>query len=190
MSDRAMVRRILRGDIAAGERLVSSSYPRVYRMLRGLTGDPDAADDLAQQTFAQAWQSLATFRGEATFATSLHRVAYRVYIHWLRDRRDFLPLDAAVQLPAALDRREVEGILVRQTIASLPLEQREVFVLYHVQQMSVSEVAELVDIPEGTVKSRLFAARKALRATLQAAGIGPAQAESAGPVSLEACNEV
>src|SRR5215218_2555575 len=95
MSDGAMVRRILNGDRAAGERLVTEQYPRIYRLLRHLTGAVEVAEDLTQQTFLKAWGALASFRGEASLSTWLHRIAYHEYTHWLRARRDHAPLDEA-----------------------------------------------------------------------------------------------
>src|SRR5215212_4157445 len=75
MGDQALVRRILGGDRAAGERWVTAEYPRIYRLLRHLTGAVETAEDLTQQTFLKAWQALATFRGEASLRTWLHRIA-------------------------------------------------------------------------------------------------------------------
>lgn len=166
MSERAWVRRILDGDRAAGERLVSEHYPRISRLLRHLTGSADAAEDLAQQTLVKAWQALATFRGDSSLATWLHRIAYHEYTHWLRARREHAPIEAAGDLPDARAAPGVEAVLLRQALAQLPLEQREAFHLYHVQELSIVEVAVVLDVPAGTVKSRLFHARRRLRELL------------------------
>src|SRR5690242_4149942 len=83
LHDRGWARRILNGDKVAGERLVTENYPRIYRMLRCLTGCVEAAEDLTQQTFVRAWTALETYRGEAKLATWLHRIAYHEYTHWL-----------------------------------------------------------------------------------------------------------
>src|SRR5687767_9392631 len=98
MGDRGTVRRILSGDRAAGERLVTDEYPRIYRLLRHLTGAVEVAEDLTQQTFLKAWQALASYRSEASLATWLHRIAYHEYTHWLRARRDHAPLEAAGEI--------------------------------------------------------------------------------------------
>lgn len=166
MSDSGWVRRMLEGDRAAGERFVSQHYPRVFRLLRCLTDDPDVAADLAQQTFTKAWAALASYRGEARLETWLHRIAYREYTHWLRDRRDSLPLQAAVEIA---DPRVTEGLLtimVSRALAALTDDLRETFVLHYVQELSVSEVAAILEVPAGTVKSRLFTARQRLREML------------------------
>lgn len=160
------VRAVLRGDKERAERWVTREYPRVYRMLRYLTGDREAAEDLTQQAFVQAWQSLASYRGESGLSTWLHRIAYRQYTHWLRTRKETLPLSQAPELE---DPRHVQGlttILVQRALQSLSDELREPFLLYYARQMSIKEVADVLEIPAGTVKSRLFTARRLLRELL------------------------
>ena len=99
MRDGMWVKRILAGDRQAGTRFVTENYPRIYRLLRHLTGNPETAKDLTQQTFTVAWQGLATYKGEAALATWLHHIAYHEFTHWLRARRDHSSLDAAADLP-------------------------------------------------------------------------------------------
>jgi RNA polymerase sigma-70 factor, ECF subfamily len=166
MSDGAMVRRILSGDRAAGERLVTEQYPRIDRLLRHLTGAVEVAEDLTQQTFLKAWQALASFRGEASLGTWLHRIAYHEYTHWLRGRRDHAPLEEAGDLPDQQAEGSLEAMLLRGALARLSPEHREAFLLYHVQGLSVPEVAGVMEVPLGTVKSRLFHARQRLRELL------------------------
>jgi RNA polymerase sigma-70 factor (ECF subfamily) len=172
LHDRGWARRILNGDKVAGERLVAENYPRIYRMLRCLTGCVEVAEDLTQQTFVHAWTALATYRGEAKLGTWLHRIAYHEYTHWLRARRDDVPLEAIADLP---DLRAVQGlktVMLSRALQQLSDEHRETFLLYYVQELSVSEVAAVLDLPPGTVKSRLFTARKLLRNLLSDAAPG------------------
>jgi RNA polymerase sigma-70 factor (ECF subfamily) len=167
MRDSWLVKKILGGDKAAGERLVTEHYPRIYRLLRHLTGSIDNAEDLTQQTFVKAWQALAAFRGEASLATWLHRIAYHEYTHWLRARREHSPLDDAAAVADEGAAQELEAILLRSVLAQLSREHHETFLLYHVQGLSVREVAAVLEVPAGTVKSRLFIARQRLRELLQ-----------------------
>lgn len=173
MSDKAFVRRILAGDKGEGERFVTTHYPRIYRLLRSLCGTVDTAQDLAQQTFARAWQALPSYQGRASLATWLHKIAYHEYTHWLRGRRIEAPLAAAADIADLREARGLDSILVSRALSRLPSEQRDAFVLYYMQEFSVSEVAEMLDLPTGTVKSRLFAARKRLREMLEAADAPP-----------------
>jgi len=169
MQDRALVNKILAGDRPAGERFVTAHYPRIFRLLRCLAGSGETAQDLTQQTFARAWQSLASYQGKANLATWLHKIAYHEYTHWLRSRRDHLPLEDAADIADLREARGLDSILVSRALARLPAEQRETFLLYHLQEFSIAEVAEILDLPAGTVKSRLFTARQRLRELLQAA---------------------
>src|SRR6266567_6992000 len=152
MRDSWLVKQILDGDKEAGEKLVTEHYPRIYRLLRHLTASIDNAEDLTQQTFVKAWQALAAFRGEASLATWLHHIAYHEYSHWLRARREHSPLDdaAAVADEGAAD--ALEAILLRGVLAQLSREHRETFLLFHVQGLTVREVAAVLEIPAGTVK--------------------------------------
>lgn len=169
MNDTLLVKKILKGDKTAGERFVTANYPRIFRMLRCLTGSAEIAQDLTQQTFTHAWQALASYQGRATLATWLHRIAYHEYTHWLRARREHLPLEDAVNVADLRAARGLDSILVSRALAQLPSEQRETFLLYYVQELSIAETAEVLDIQPGTVKSRLFSARMRLRELLQAA---------------------
>ncbi len=185
MRDRRLVRQILGGDRAAGERLVEEQYPRIYRLLRHLTGHPETAEDLTQQAFLKAWQALGSFRGDASLATWLHRIAYHEYTHWLRARREHAPLDEALAVADERAGQELEAILFREALAQLSREHRETFLLYHVQGLSVPEVAAVLELPAGTVKSRLFTARRHLRELLGDAE--PAPAAQSGPPSPPRC---
>jgi RNA polymerase sigma-70 factor (ECF subfamily) len=167
LRDMALVRRILGGDKAAGEGFVAEHYARIYRLLRHLAGDVENVEDLTQQTLVKAWQALGTFRGESSLATWLHRIAYHEYTHWLRAHREHASLTEAADVPDPHAAHALEAVLVRRALAQLSPEHRATFILYHVQGLSVSEVAIVLDLPRGTVKSRLFIARQRLRELLE-----------------------
>ena len=158
--------RLKQGDSEALHVWVSEHYDGIYRFLRHLTRQVEAAEDLAQQTFLNAIQALPKFRGESSQKTWLHRIAFREYIAWRRKRRLLLPLEflAPKEDPrfAAIDAGEVLLAALHQ----LPSAYREAFLLFEVQQMSIEEIAEVTDSPVGTVKSRLHHARERLRVQL------------------------
>jgi RNA polymerase sigma-70 factor (ECF subfamily) len=183
--DTLLVQRILSGDKAAGERFITEHYPCVSRLLHHLTGSAQHAEDLTQQTFLKAWQALATFRGEASLATWLYRIAYHEYTHWLRARREHAPLDAAAGVVDERADHAFEAVLVRRALAHLSQEHRETFLLYHVQGLSVPEVAAVLDVPAGTVKSRLFHARQRLREYLGEAVTVPFRVRPEAPLKIE-----
>jgi RNA polymerase sigma-70 factor (ECF subfamily) len=164
--DKWLVQRILNGDKAAGEQFVVEHYEAIFRFLRNLTGSKEDAEDLTQQTFLRAWEALSSFRGDSSLSTWLHSIAYREYTHWLRSRREFVPLDEIIDMPDEQANQNLEAVLLRWAIYRLDPEHREVFVLYYVQGFSVSEIAKIIRVPAGTVKSRLFFARQKLRELL------------------------
>jgi RNA polymerase sigma-70 factor (ECF subfamily) len=164
--DKWLVQRILSGDKAAGEQFVIEHYEAIFRFLRNLTGNKEDAEDLTQQTFLRAWEALPSFRGDSSLSTWLHSIAYREYTHWLRSRREFVPLDEIVDMPDEQANQNLEAVLLRWAIYRLDPEHREVFVLYYVQGFSVNEIAKIIGVPAGTVKSRLFFARQKLKELL------------------------
>ncbi len=164
--DKWLVQRILSGDKAAGEQFVIEHYEAIFRFLRNLTGNKEDAEDLTQQTFLRAWEALPNFRGDSSLSTWLHSIAYREYTHWLRSQREFVPLDEIVDMPDEQANQNLEAVLLRWAIYHLDPEHREVFVLYYVQGFSVKEIAKIIGVPAGTVKSRLFFARQKLKELL------------------------
>jgi len=177
MNETALIKRALSGDAAAAERLITAHYARIYRLLRCLSGSAVAAEDLTQQTFVRGWQALDGFQGRSSFATWLHRIAYREYTHWLRCRHDDLPLEAAADIADIKAAHGLDSIMVSRALGHLPSDLRDVFLLYYIQELSVAETAAVLDLPVGTVKSRLFTARGQMRALWQAA-----EAPSAPPL--------
>jgi RNA polymerase sigma-70 factor (ECF subfamily) len=169
LRDGDLVERILDGDSRAGERLVSEHYPRLYRLLYHLTGDVEVAQDLAQQAFVRAWQALATFRRNARLSPWLNQIAYHEYTHWLRARRPHVPLEEAAETPDPRAAGALEDVVARGALAQLSPEHRETFLLFHLQGLSLEEVAFVLEIPVGTVKSRLHGARRRLREAFGAA---------------------
>lgn len=165
MIERILIERAKKGDPAAAERLVRTHYPAVDRFLRHLTWNhPDAAD-LSQLTFLRAKDGLAAFRCDTSFRSWLHQIAYREYVRWLKTRRETLNFDEARE---QVSPEVSDGLmLIAQAFDHLEEGLREVFLLREVEQHSVTEVATILGIPEGTVKSRLSRAKCVLRTKLQ-----------------------
>jgi RNA polymerase sigma-70 factor (ECF subfamily) len=162
--ERRLVKRIVAGDARAADRFVREHYPRVLRFLRHLTGSAADAEDLAQQTFVRAGAAMPTFRHECSLSTWLHRIAYHEFAHLLRDRRETpMPLPERAMDVAG---RSEDAVVLAAAIADLPEELRTAFVLREVQQLSVREAAAILEVPEGTVKSRSHTARERLREAL------------------------
>ena len=127
-----------------------------------MTGSREEAQDLAQRTFVKAHEALPRFRFDCPLRNWLLRIAVRECLHWRRDERPTLLLDET--LPAR--ERNRESLLLHEALATLPADIRDPFLLRHVEGLSTRETADLLGIPEGTVKSRGHAARLRLRAAL------------------------
>ncbi len=161
--ERLRVGKALGGDAAEAERIVRDHYPAVLRLLVHMTGHPDDARDLAQRTFVRAHEGLPRFRFDCPLRNWLLRIAVRECLHWRRDARPTLPLDET--LPAVA--HDPTALILQDALASLPAELRDPFLLRSVEGLSTRETADLLAIPEGTVKSRCHAARARLRAVLE-----------------------
>lgn len=164
-----LVRRAQAGDRAAFQRLYEDHVGRVYALCLRLTGDPEDAMERAQDVFVRAWEKLSSFRGEAAFATWLHRLAVNVV---LMDRRSAGRRERRADVAAFLGPRSEPapraGLAVdlERAIAALPPGARSVFVLYDVEGYRHEEIAEMTGIAAGTSKAQLHRARKLLREAL------------------------
>jgi RNA polymerase sigma-70 factor (ECF subfamily) len=167
VTDLETARRIAAGDARVTETFVLTHYASLYRFMRHLTGQVEDAEDLTQQAFIKAKQQIASYRGSATLRTWLFRVAFHEYSHWKRRHRRMLSLDLApAHLEPAYDACiEAEALL--DALRRLPERLREAFLLHEVQELSVEDTASVLGVPQGTVKSRLFNARKKLCAMLE-----------------------
>jgi RNA polymerase sigma-70 factor (ECF subfamily) len=149
------------------ERLVEL-IPRLRRYARALVGDRAGADDLVQDTLERAWTKLHLYRRGTDLRAWLFTVMHNVHVNKVRATRATDPLDD--EMPE-LSRGGAQGdaLLVRdleRALARLPLEQREVLLLVTLEEMSYEEAARALEIPIGTVMSRLSRAREKLRALM------------------------
>ncbi|RYG15876.1 RNA polymerase sigma factor [bacterium] len=167
MNDLEVARRIAAGDGAAAEKLVRDHYPSVFRAMRHLTGHREDAEDLTQQAFLVARGKIDTYRGAASLKTWLHRIAFNEYAMWKRKQRQTAPLTLDQPTDEAGYRSFVTGEALLAALATLPEKLRVAFILHEVEAMKVEEVAKVLGVPNGTVKARLFYARRRLRAQLE-----------------------
>lgn len=159
--DRDLCARALAGDVVAFERLYAQHVGRVHALARRLAGA--AADELVQDVFVRAWQKLATFRGDGSFAGWLRTLAVRLLADHVRTRlvpSAPEPEHAAHAPPPGL-RLDLEAAIGR-----LPAGARAVFVLHDVEGYDHGEIARLLGVSTGTTKSQLHRARALLRAAL------------------------
>jgi len=168
--DEDLVRRYLSGDRAAFAALVERHERRVYNLALRMTGREEDARDAAQDAFLTVLRKLSSFRGEAAFTTWLHRVTVNACYDLLRKRQrapllergdDDLP---AREPPPAPDHADASSLSmdVQQALLQVPEDFRAVMILHDVHDLRQEEVAAIVGVPIGTVKSRLHRGRIAL----------------------------
>jgi RNA polymerase sigma-70 factor (ECF subfamily) len=173
-SDEILISRIARGEALAMRALFARHQTRVFRWLMRFVKDPALAEDLLNEVFLDVWRQAASFAGRSSVATWLLAIARFKAISASRKRVD-AQLDEAVAetIPDPADdaetmlEQEDQHALLRRALASLSDEHREVVDLVYYHGRSVKDVAEIVGIPEATVKTRMFYARKKLAELLK-----------------------
>lgn len=175
-TDRALIDQTLDGQTASFGELVRRYQDRLYRGLLHFCGSPEEAADVAQDAWLQAFGKLASFQHASGFYTWLYRIAVNQLLSQRRRRRPAISLadwDASVVdrvgadgSPDAAQTRRDRADLVRRAMASLSEEHRQVLALREIEEWSYEQISELLGLPIGTVRSRLFRARQELRAKL------------------------
>jgi RNA polymerase sigma-70 factor (ECF subfamily) len=170
--------RVKRGDVQAFGALVERYKERAYMVALGLVGNPDDAMDLSQEAFVRAFRGMRTFREGQEFYPWFYAILRNTCFNFLRSARvtretsletaresGFDVQDPRPDPAVAFERRETADIVLRELHRLEPVH-REMLVLRHYECLSYREMAEVLGCPVGTVMSRLYAARQALRARL------------------------
>lgn len=186
MTESELVQAAQAGDQGAFGQLVAQNQGRIYALCYRMTGNPEDAADLTQDAFLNAWRGLSKFGGQSAFSTWLYRLASNACIDFLRreKRRGALSMtlededdeDRQADLPderwapeQELERKENRRAL-QDGLAALSPEHRQVLLLRETEGLSYQEIAQALDLEEGTVKSRIARARMALKDYLQKNG--------------------
>ncbi len=174
--DTVLVTASQNGDQDAFALLVQRHQRRVFNLVFRMLQNYEEANEVTQESFLAAWQGLGSFRGDARFSTWLHRIAYNCSLKQLELRKRDKALQSAMeeehtsseeQIRTELDTQDRQH-LVREHLSQLPAKYRAVLVLRHLQEMSYEEMAEILMMPIGTIKTHLFRARNLLKERLEA----------------------
>ncbi|MFN4179421.1 MAG: RNA polymerase sigma factor [Armatimonadota bacterium] len=160
-----LVARCKSGETEAFACLVERYRNRIVNLAWQLLGNRDDAEDAAQETFLIAFEHLSDFRGESQFSTWLYRIAINICKMRLRQRKMVEPLSESYEPTEEVDWREIESRIllkwqVDEVLGRLPEPLRLVLILREMHELSYEEIAQTLSIPVGTVRSRLFEARK------------------------------
>src|SRR5436305_6964355 len=168
-----------RGDQDAFSQLVQRYQRRIFNLVYRMLQQYEEATEITQETFLAAWQGLPSFRGDACFSTWLYRIAYNCALKQLETRKRDRALQAALHAERALESEDSQiradaeldahdqQALVQEQLSHLPAKYRIVLILRHLQEMTYEEMAEILKMPVGTIKTHLFRARNLLKERLQ-----------------------
>ena len=180
MDEKHILARARRGELPAFEELVRRHEKRVYAVALRSSGSPEDAEDITQEVFLRAWRSIEEFRGDSGFSTWLFRITMNMCVDFARhkhaqpqtqplvmgEEESERPLPDTAPTPEEhLDNSEL-GRELAAALDEVSEEHRRIVLLRDVSGMSYTEIAEVLEISEGTVKSRLSRARIALRKVL------------------------
>ena len=182
MDEKAIIEKVLAGDSNAFGELVEAYQDKVYNLALRMCGNADDAFDLSQEAFFRAWRGLSGFQFESAFSTWLFRLSSNVCLDWLRakKRRPTVSLTTLddegeeTQLDVPDPGKSPEELLLAaedrsaltKALNELPVEYRQILTLRAIDDLSYTEIAEVLHLREGTVKSRISRARLALRKKL------------------------
>lgn len=181
--DRLLIERSKKGDLTAFDELIKRYEKQVYGFAYRMTQNYDDANDVASEAFIKAFQAIGKFRGDSNFTTWMFRIVTNTYLDKRKRLKGHMdvPIDEYIELEESSVARQIQDPspgpsdliesterdeIVQRAINELPEYQRIMIILYHMEERSYEEIAEILDMPIGTVKSRLNRARLALREKL------------------------
>ncbi|HJW53314.1 MAG TPA: RNA polymerase sigma factor RpoE [Burkholderiaceae bacterium] len=182
--DQQLVERVQRGEKAAFDLLVIKYQRKIFRLLSRLIRDPGEVEDVAQEAFIKAYRALPNFRGDSAFYTWLYRIAINTAKNWLVSQGRRAPTTTETDIEDAetfddgehlRDLNTPDSMLLTRQVADavnraierLPEELKTAIVLRELEGLSYEEIAETMNCPIGTVRSRIFRAREAIAEELR-----------------------
>jgi len=179
-TDRELVLQLQQGDVVALGNLYDRHKNLVFRTALGITGDEQVAADLLQDVFLRMHRFAGHIDPDRPLEPWLYRTTANLTYTWMkRHKRWMRPLEDVAewlvgskkQLPSYMAEVSEEWKDVQKAVSSLNLQQRVVVVLYYINDLSLQEISEILDVPVGTIKSRLFYGRQALKKYLETDGV-------------------
>lgn len=177
------IKQVLKGDQSAYGEIVEIYKDKVFQLCYRILGNRHEAEDMAQEAFIRAYVNISSFNIDLKFSTWLYRIATNLCIDRIRKKKPDYYLDAEVSgtdgltmysqiaSDTTLPEDEIESLELQETIqreiTKLPEKYRSVIVLKYIEELSLNEISEILDIPLGTVKTRIHRGREALRHQLR-----------------------
>ncbi|HMI04653.1 MAG TPA: sigma-70 family RNA polymerase sigma factor [Pedobacter sp.] len=172
-NEKETIERILNGDLNSFKIIVSQHETLVIGMIRRIIKDQNDIDDLCQEVFIKVFKSLHSFKYQSKISTWIGQIAFNTAVnhvkkvsgkkHVIIDLNAFENSYQASDNPESLLVQKSTSAYIQEEVAKLPLPYRTILTLYHLQELSYIEIGEITGLPDGTVKSYLFRARKLLK---------------------------
>ena len=183
--DFGLIQRCLKNDPQAFEKLIDRYKNPIFSLIYRLARNSSDAEDLAQETFLKVFKNLSSYDTNRPFSAWLFRICHNTVIDHLRARKPHLLFTQTEDelekmadqgpLPEQIAEFSAQAELIENALALVPPSYREVLILRHQEGMNYKEMAEILQIPEGTVKIRLFRGRSILKRNLETLGLGGAK---------------
>ena len=174
--ERLLIEKASKGDHSAFSKLFYEYKDMVYRVVYRLLGNSEETHDAVQQTFIELYKSLPGYAGKSKFTTWLYRIAVNVSIQYFRKRRnhekdlfldpELMTADSDGDNATPMERKELKKQIV-EALASMHIRKRTVIVLHDIENRTMEEISDIIGVPVGTIKSRLFYARDELKKKLE-----------------------
>lgn len=158
MEENELIRKSLTGDEEAFTLLLQKYHPTIMGHCLSMLKDPSLAEDMTQEASLKAFQQLHTFRKEAVFGTWFWRIAHNLCLDYMRKKKEMPLQGEEIASPETLDES-----LIEEWVEHLPFKHKQVLELYYLKQLSQKEISQKLNIPYGTVRSRIYYAKKRLR---------------------------
>ncbi len=172
--EQQLILRVKEGDHEAYRVLVERHMKHAYNIAYGFLIDHDDAEDIAQESFVRIYESIQSFRGEASFNTWLYRIVTNLSLNKLRQRKNTnhrianLPHQSAMNIISATDDSTYQDVkpIIERALHALPTLQRAVVILRHLNGLSTKQVSEILRCSEGTIKTHLHRGMKKMKTQL------------------------
>lgn len=176
MNDLTLVKRVLKNEPGSFDTLVKDHQKLVWHIISRLVQNREDTLELSQEVFLQVYNKLGQYKGDSQLSTWIGRIAYHFAVRFLQKKGRQLDL-ADVEVEGSTDESELSQMEQRQqqqlqqqmlsAMRQLPVLQQTLVSLYHLEELTLSEISEITDLPQGTIKSHLFRARNRLKQLLQ-----------------------
>lgn len=165
--EKILIRRVKSHDREAAELLIKANYKKLYSFLLRTSKQKELSEDLTQETFIKAWNSIEQFRGDCRFSTWLIGIGYTKYLDVRKQKRlqfdDFIEADITNKEEKLSNNTDLKMVKITEAVSKLTDVSQEIILLHYQENLTYSEIATILGLPKGTVKSRVNTALTKIR---------------------------